>query len=84
MDDLVKFLRARLDEDAEPCEGASEYVDCRDLSERRVRDVEAKRQIVDRCASIADGSAWDLAEEVLRLLALPYVDHPDYREEWRP
>lgn len=22
--------------------------------------------------------------EVLRLLALPYVDHPDYREEWRP
>jgi hypothetical protein len=21
---------------------------------------------------------------VLRLLALPYVDHPDYREEWRP
>jgi hypothetical protein len=22
--------------------------------------------------------------ETLRLLALPYVDHPDYREEWRP
>ncbi|MFF8286177.1 DUF6221 family protein [Streptomyces albus] len=21
---------------------------------------------------------------VLRLLALPYADHPDYREEWRP
>ena len=20
----------------------------------------------------------------LRLLALPYADHPDYREEWRP
>ena len=23
-------------------------------------------------------------EDVLRLLALPYADHPDYREEWRP
>jgi len=22
--------------------------------------------------------------EVLGLLALPYADHPDYREEWRP
>ena len=22
--------------------------------------------------------------ETLRLLALPYADHPDYREEWRP
>ncbi|MEU0831280.1 DUF6221 family protein [Streptomyces sp. NPDC005969] len=21
---------------------------------------------------------------VLRLLALPYTDHPDYREDWRP
>ncbi|MEU5023581.1 DUF6221 family protein [Streptomyces milbemycinicus] len=20
----------------------------------------------------------------LRLLALPYADHPDYRDEWRP
>jgi len=23
-------------------------------------------------------------EPVVRLLALPYADHPDYREEWRP
>jgi len=23
-------------------------------------------------------------EQVLRLLALPYADHPDYSEEWRP
>lgn len=22
--------------------------------------------------------------KTLRLLALPYADHPDYREEWRP
>jgi hypothetical protein len=25
-----------------------------------------------------------LALDVLPLLAVPYADHPDYREEWRP
>lgn len=34
----------------------------------------------------ASGPIWpnDLAENVLRALALPYVDHPDYDEAWRP
>jgi hypothetical protein len=31
-----------------------------------------------------DALAVTLAVETLRLLALPYADHPDYREEWRP
>jgi len=55
---------------------------------RVLAEVEAKRRIV---AGIADAdaeaayiigtfTAWD----VLRLLALPYADHADYREEWRP
>jgi hypothetical protein len=26
----------------------------------------------------------DEALRMLRILALPYADHPDYREEWRP
>ncbi|GAA2946142.1 MULTISPECIES: DUF6221 family protein [Streptomyces] len=26
----------------------------------------------------------DVLHEVLHLLALPYADHPDYRQEWRP
>jgi hypothetical protein len=26
----------------------------------------------------------DRTERLLRLLALPYADHPDYRHEWRP
>lgn len=36
-----------------------------------------------------DGDDWAVPEEhdaglrLLRLLALPYADHPDYREEWR-
>jgi hypothetical protein len=29
------------------------------------------------------GAAWAY-DEVLRLLALPYSSHPDYRDEWRP
>ena len=31
-----------------------------------------------------DESASVLADGTLRLLALPYADHSDYREEWRP
>lgn len=44
--------------------------------------------------SAVDGKPWELWEPahtddhgpcfVLRCLALPYADHPDYREEWRP
>ncbi len=45
--------------------------------------------------SVVDGKPWVYYEaahteftggicDVLRLLGLPYADHPDYREEWRP
>ncbi|MFZ3473109.1 DUF6221 family protein [Streptomyces sp. 4.24] len=30
------------------------------------------------------GSAYEYPCETLRLLALPYADHPDYRQEWKP
>jgi hypothetical protein len=51
---------------------------------RILAEVEAKRRIVDRYAWLCEhgdtgGTAW-----VLPLLALPYADHPDYRNEWRP
>lgn len=58
--------------------------------ERVLAECEAKRRIVEA------HRAWDENEwqsppyfsapmdEVLALLALPYADHPDYREEWRP
>ncbi len=61
---------------------------------RVLAECEAKRQIAHNVA------AWTAAKEyapgdnivaierelvrVLRYLALPYADHPDYREEWRP
>lgn len=61
---------------------------------RVLADVEAKRRIVrtSQVASIdGDGSLFDrlampavraTLTTVLRALALPYADHPDYRDEW--
>lgn len=56
---------------------------------RVLRDVEAKRRIMAECRPSGGGS-WDielldaLGAVVLVYLALPYADHEDYREEWRP
>jgi hypothetical protein len=57
---------------------------------RVLAECEAKRRIVQHSErahelakvgpSAGDG-AWFLA---CRYLAVPYADHPDYREEWRP
>lgn len=63
---------------------------------RVLAEIDAKRQIVedferaDRYSrttwgqSNADQSRARTMGKVVRLLALPYADHPDYREEWRP
>jgi hypothetical protein len=56
---------------------------------RVLREVEAKRRTVTDLAATVAGDYIDdgepvLAEHVLRLLALPFADHPDYREDWRP
>jgi hypothetical protein len=58
---------------------------------RAVAEVEAKRRLLEQFRLRGDsvravvqptvGGVWD---DLLRLLALPYADHPDYREEWRP
>jgi hypothetical protein len=51
---------------------------------RVLREIDAKRQIVDRYAWLREhgdtgGAAW-----VLQALALPYADRPGYQESWRP
>ena len=38
-----------------------------------------KRRVVETCVEYDDFCA----EAVLQVLALPYVDHPDYDEAWR-
>jgi len=65
----------------------------------RVRaDLDAKRRIVELRPNedewrdegeqgseyCVENPAWTTWTEVLKLLALPYVDHLDYRQEWRP
>lgn len=65
-----------------------------------LREVEAKRRIIDLHAGMTedrpdreeDGRHAMAAQllldtavdKMLRLIALPYADHPDYRDEWRP
>lgn len=58
---------------------------------RVLREVEAKREIIELHTAEpnqqSDECPHDLQElpcPTLRCLALPYADHPDYREEWRP
>jgi hypothetical protein len=50
---------------------------------RVLAECEAKRRIVD-----SEGSPYVEghvpATRTLRFLALPYADHPDYRQEWKP
>jgi hypothetical protein len=66
---------------------------------RVLADVQAKRAILDDIVDEVDGlarrvdSEWgigdydptgDAADRLVRLLALPYRDHADYRPEWAP
>jgi hypothetical protein len=107
-DDLMAFLRARLDADTAaqndtddswhdsscgsvPSRWRSEAGDCDcGIPQRTLADIKAKRAILDvhvdrgectRCEWF-DGELYPC--ETLRLLALPYAEHPNYRKEWTP
>jgi hypothetical protein len=63
------------------------------FSSRVLAECEAKRRIVeelspavdyDRDRFIVQSTLEAAATASLRFLALPYADHPDYREEWKP
>ena len=61
-------------------------------------EVEAKRRILDdvlptmQADELRIAGEWgvgtdpvrEASDDLLSLLALPYADHPDYREEWKP
>lgn len=58
---------------------------------RVLAECDAKRRIVEWAAPVLTN--WptvglryisDDGLDLLKILALPYADHPDYREEWRP
>ena len=56
---------------------------------RVLAECEAKRRIVLDLEPGAGEGDWyagqdHLHAQVLRALALPYADHPDYQQEWKP
>ncbi|MFI6862633.1 DUF6221 family protein [Streptomyces sp. NPDC050421] len=114
MDDLVQFLRDRLDDDEQTARAAhvpnwstdgrrglhygvedgwmadalttadADHIARHDPA-RILRDVEAKRRLIDWVLR------WPMrpappssVDGVLELLALPYADHEAYRDDWRP
>ena len=89
-DGLAEFLLARIAEDE--CDLIVHRVGCQFIEsdtysacdcgepERLAQRCEAKRRIVEH---LSEWHEWN-EDPLLRLLALPYADHPDFREEWRP
>ncbi|MEU2788994.1 DUF6221 family protein [Streptomyces sp. NPDC007100] len=62
-------------------------------AKRRLLVVHAKSSSYDGCATCdagndscgcLGGAHWEYPCDTMKLLALPYADHPDYHEEWRP
>lgn len=54
---------------------------------RVLREIDSKRRMLDECVRAVDHDSrgmMSMAEDFLRLLALPYADRPGYKEEWRP
>ena len=55
---------------------------------RVLREVDAKRRILElydvSTSRELKLDAWELMKHAVRALALPYADHPDYDESWRP
>lgn len=64
------------------CEAKRRIVE--ELTVARRERVPAQRSGVYDVAEVRDMRSDGDADMVLPLLALPYSDHPDYREEWRP
>lgn len=53
-------------------------------SVRVLAECEAKRRIVEQIDRNVRDVPTGWSERILELLALPYADHPDYDEGWRP
>ena len=100
---LAAFLNARLDEDemaalawlpfGNPGAAQREHIARHDPA-RVLREVEAGRAIVRRCAGVMDemdvypnglvSPRALLARQVLMWLGVTWADYPDYDGEWKP
>ena len=78
---LTRICRPRFAEDA------ARMITRFAVPARVLAECEAKRRIVEEYAvTLRAGElmAYQTLDDVVRELALPHADHPDYREEWRP
>ena len=93
---LTEFLLARIAEDEAGVRDGTVGIIAISLAARILAECGAKRRILALHASgqpWCECGVWDTTEHgepgyeicpTLRLLALPYADHPDYDQEWRP
>lgn len=91
---LTEFLLARIAEDEKAARRGSDhpaewgvltndnYGHLLTQPSRVLAECAAKRQIVGWMNDTVEYVVY--ADEVLGALALPYADHPDYDEAWRP
>ena len=97
MTDLAGFLLARIAEDEAVARADVERLrnaprrGGKTTTVRRWAECEAKRRIVEHCKGMmTESDEWDEPTQrtdavfTLRLLAMPYIDHADYLDEWRP
>lgn len=73
---------------AHPGNRSSMFFDGAPSPHRVLAECEARRRIIEWYGVSEErempSDAWVLMVHVLRELALPYWDHPDYRGDWRP
>ena len=78
------------DNDISPMQWRASHCDCEpEVKARALAECEAKRRIVGLHGGDYDGECLSPAHldgpcRTLQSLALPYADHPDFRDEWRP
>jgi len=83
VDDLITFLRQCLDAEGQWAEESKTDFYVGDCAQRLLLDVAAKRRILDGPLTGSGPDQYTEWEWTLKVLALCYVDHPEFREEWK-
>jgi len=78
---LTEFLLARIAEDEA---NLPDGFDCWYKPERYATECVVKRRIVEWAIGWLENDYAPQNETLLKLLALPYDDHPDFRLVWYP
>jgi cytochrome c biogenesis protein ResB len=87
MSDLIEFLLARIEEDEENVHSWW-HLQSVAVLDRALAECEAKRRMIAHYSSVDWNRHRPHGQEdaavFLRLMALPYANHPDYRSHWSP